>query len=214
MKGSIDLRDYGLDRVRFFLITSTHSLAFLKMKIPYRMFLSASVLLFWTAGAVKAQDHRSPAKQPVIQLAPPPAGQPPEGALPKVKSEIIKPEKNSPGHVFITRKPHEAAMTETFDCKDTVYVLLSGITQRGSHKFEVYWNAPDGKRQEYSKSLFTVDSKSADVYVWLEVQPGTGGKLFSAIDPTAGLEGSIGRWNVKVYMDEKMLADRFFYIAC
>lgn len=183
------------------------------MKIPYRMFLSVSVLLFWTAGAVNAQDYRSPAKQPVKQLAPPPDGQQDE-ALPKVQVEVIKLEKNSPGRVFITKKPHEAAMTETFDCKDTVYVLLSGITQRGQHKFEVYWTAPDGKRQEYSKSLFTVDSKSADAYVWLEIQPGTGGKLLSAIDPTAGLEGSIGRWNVKVYMDEKLLADRFFFIAC
>lgn len=184
------------------------------MKIFYVMFLSVSVLLFWTAGSAKAQNSQFTVKQPVKELAPPPAGQPQDGTLPKVKVEVIKPEKNSPGRVFISKKPHEATMTETFDCKDTVYVLLSGITQRGQHKFEVYWTAPDGKRQEYSKSLFTVDSKSADAYVWLEVQPGTGGKLFSAIDPTAGIEGSLGRWRVKVYMDEKMLADRFFYIAC
>ncbi len=184
------------------------------MKLPYAILLSASLLLFWTACDVRAQDHRPPVKQPVKQLAPPPAAQPADGTLPKVKVEVVRSEKNSPGRVFITKKPHEAVMAETFDCKDTVYVLLSGITRRGQHKFEVYWNAPDGKRQEYSKSIFTVDSKSADAYVWLEVQPGAGGKLFSAIDPTAGLEGSIGRWNVKVYVDEKLLADRFFFIAC
>jgi len=52
------------------------------------------------------------------------------------------------------------------------------------------------------------------VWFWLKLRPGTGGRLLSSIDPSAGMEDFIWLWSVKFYLDGELVARRTFFVSC
>ena len=101
--------------------------------------------------------------------------------------------------------------TDQFDCRSKIYVdfFLSELPEE-HHKLEAFWYNPAGQRQEYTKYEFIGNYAQ----LWLELHPSFGGKLFSGIDPTAGMSDFIGEWKVKVYFDERFLERKVFYVVC
>jgi len=53
-----------------------------------------------------------------------------------------------------------------------------------------------------------------DAWAWLELNPGFGGSLFSKIDPSAGMEKLLGRWRVKIFLDERLVQEKRFIVWC
>lgn len=133
------------------------------------------------------------------------------------KIEITKrtPPPDSDGKVYVTNNLKTRKPVEDFDCKDTVYVLVSDITKKGSHILEVYWIPPSSKmNREYTKVVFTVEEIPMDVYAQLKLNAGLVNKLLSGMDPSAGMEKVIGKWKVNIHMDEKLMEQKFFFLAC
>ncbi|MBI5643552.1 MAG: hypothetical protein HY954_08785 [Deltaproteobacteria bacterium] len=116
--------------------------------------------------------------------------------------------------IVLTNNIKEAKALSSFDCKDKVHVLIPKVKANGAHLLEAYWINPEGKRQQYSRQEFTVGKKPVDVWVWLEFNPASGGRLFSSIDPSAGMGQFVGNWRVRVYLDEKLIEEKDFMVAC
>ncbi|MBI3755120.1 MAG: hypothetical protein HY265_03040 [Deltaproteobacteria bacterium] len=138
-------------------------------------------------------------------------------ALKPKKIEITKkgPSPNGYGRVYVTNDLKTNKPVENFDCTDTVYVIVPDVARKGRHKLEVYWIPPSsGARQEYTKADFAVETMPMDAYALLKFNDGLVGRLFSGIDPSARMEKFIGRWKVKVYMDEKLIANKSFFVIC
>lgn len=133
------------------------------------------------------------------------------------KIEITRREPSPGGYarVYVTNNLKARKPVEDFDCKDTVYVIVSDVARKGSHKLEVYWIPPSpGTQQEYTKTDFAVETMPMDAYAQLKFNASFIGRLFSGIDPSARMEKFIGRWKVKVFLDEKLIANKLFSVIC
>lgn len=111
--------------------------------------------------------------------------------------------------IFLANERGEVA--EVFDCREKVYVYVSGFSP-GNHLIEGFWYNPAGKQQEYTRYEFSF--RGQPVWLWLKLHPSTGGRLFGGIDPGAGMGEFIGKWKVTIYLDGKFLKTLFFYVTC
>lgn len=103
---------------------------------------------------------------------------------------------------------------DNFHCRQKVYVHADFKDLAGrEYTASATWIRPDGKQQDFASHRFRGE-KAAHVWFWLELTPGFGGKLMEGIDPSFGMEGFEGIWKVNLYLDEKIVAEKFFFISC
>lgn len=117
-------------------------------------------------------------------------------------------------NILLTKDSTHRTAQNTFDCKSRIHVVLEGVRTKGSHVLEAYWVSPDGTREQFSRQEFRVNSVPVDAWVWLKLQPGFGGKMLASIDSGAGMDGYIGSWTVKVYLDEHLIDEQGFFVVC
>lgn len=129
------------------------------------------------------------------------------------KVEITKgaPSPDSHGRVLVTNDLTSRKPVELFDCKDTIYVIVSDINSKENYELIVYWFPPYGAPPKLTNISIAAEQ---DAYAQLKFTPEPISRLFSAIDPSAGMEKYMGRWEVKVYMKEKLFKKRHFFVAC
>ncbi len=121
-----------------------------------------------------------------------------------------------PPEVYLTKDLERRVPSESFDCRGKIYVygIFEGLGA-GEHRAEVVWINPDGRVQDHAAHSFRFgDYKKEMVWFWLKLRPGTGGRLLSSIDPSAGMEDFIGLWSVKFYLDGELVARRTFFVSC
>jgi hypothetical protein len=130
-----------------------------------------------------------------------------DGQGTKMAKKAYKP----PEVILITTNQPGGEETNQFDCRSKIYVdfFLSNFSVE-HHKLEAFWYNPVGKRQEYTRYEFTGNR----AYLWLELHSSFGGGLFGRIDPSAGMSDFIGRWEVRLYLDERFLERKGFYVIC
>ena len=115
--------------------------------------------------------------------------------------------------IFLTNNIEEKEEMEHFYCKDRMYAVVSEVKEKGKHMMWAEWISPKGERY-WSQSNFSVADSSLDAWVWLKLNPGFGGSLFSKIDPSAGMEKLLGRWRVKIFLDERLVQEKRFIVWC
>jgi len=67
-------------------------------------------------------------------------------------------------------------------------------------------------RQDYSNFRFS--EANYRVWFWLKLKPAFGGKLLKSFDPSFGMEDFIGTWTARLYLDEKNIAEKHFFVGC
>ncbi|MBI5874563.1 MAG: hypothetical protein HZB81_01735 [Deltaproteobacteria bacterium] len=117
---------------------------------------------------------------------------------------------NKPVLIIMASEPG-GKKTNQFSCRSRVYAdFVFKEKKSGNHMIEAIWIRPDGKRQEHTR----YESAGNRAWLWLELHPSFGGKLFGAIDQSAGMDEFIGEWKLKVYLDGKFLERKSFYVIC
>ncbi len=103
--------------------------------------------------------------------------------------------------------------TDKFDCHDSIYIhgVFSGL-KAVKHEAYAVWFRPDGKAQD--RSSYAVKGADARFWFWLRLSPSFGGKLLKPIDPSYGMGEFIGLWKVDLYLDDKVIATKAFFVAC
>lgn len=104
---------------------------------------------------------------------------------------------------------------DSFDCRSKIYIVFEGtLLRKGRHTLEAIWKNPNGKKQEHTAYQFEAAKEKENIWLWIELHPSFGGKLFGAIGHSLGVENFIGRWIVKLYLDGNFLEKKTFYVIC
>ena len=109
--------------------------------------------------------------------------------------------------------PRRTGETE-FTCSDTVYILIeSPGLEPGVHDVELRWYDPTGERRELTK--FPAHANPGEpIWAWLKLHAPAKSGLVRAVDPSHGMRDFIGRWKVKVLIDDRPAADAAFDMLC
>lgn len=110
--------------------------------------------------------------------------------------------------------PVKTGETE-FTCSDTIYALVEtqGIAA-GIHDIEIHWFDPRDERQELTRFSAQVFGDGTLIWAWLRLHAPDGAGMVRAFDPSLGMRGFIGRWTVKVYIDDKQVTTGTFDVLC
>ncbi len=112
-------------------------------------------------------------------------------------------------------KGEDSVEVNTFDCHQKIFTIIQlNNYEIGVHKIEVKWTDPYGKMREHTNtSLYTSYEKE---FSWssIKLRAGTGANLIAWANPAAGMEGFLGRWTVKVIIDQKTVAEETVDVTC
>ena len=116
--------------------------------------------------------------------------------------------------LFMTNDLQKLTPLEVFDCRDKIYVYIAWKDiDKGVHTLSAIWFNPRGERQEYTKHEFCVlERGKLNTWLWLKLRGG--GMLSKSFDPKAGFTDFIGKWHVKLYLDDNYLTDKYFIVLC
>ncbi|MBI5970410.1 MAG: hypothetical protein HY884_04580, partial [Deltaproteobacteria bacterium] len=79
---------------------------------------------------------------------------------------------------------------------------------------------PDGREQDRANYAIVPTLQRGNAFAdarfwfWLRLTPSFGGKLLKPIDPSYGMDEFIGHWRVDLYLDDKIVATKVFFVAC
>jgi len=115
--------------------------------------------------------------------------------------------------VFMSADVAGRQRSDKFDCHENIYIhgVFSGL-KAVKHEAYAVWFRPDGREQD--RASYAVEGANARFWFWLRLSPSFGGKLLKPIDPSYGMDEFIGLWKVDLYLDEKVIATKVFFVAC
>lgn len=107
-----------------------------------------------------------------------------------------------------------SSLNSEFNCTDKIFAVIDiqGL-RNGEHTLNVDWIDPSGKRREQTTYSFH-RAGSIRITVWLKLHPPRGATLLSAFNPALGMGDFIGRWQIRMRVDQSALAQKWFSVLC
>ena len=107
-----------------------------------------------------------------------------------------------------------SSLSDEFNCADKIFSVIDiqGL-RNGEHTLNVDWIDPSGKRREQTTYSFH-RAGSIRITVWLKLHPPRGATLLSAFNPALGMGDFIGRWEIRMHVDQSALAQKWFSVLC
>ena len=104
--------------------------------------------------------------------------------------------------------------SDEFNCADKIYSLIDiqGL-HNGQHILNVDWIDPSGNRREQTTYSFH-RAGSIRITVWLKLHPPMGATLMSAFNPAWGMGEFIGRWEIRMRVDQSPVTQKWFSVLC
>lgn len=123
--------------------------------------------------------------------------------------------------VYLTNKEENGVPldkpAEQFSCNDKIYGVLE-INRPGAgdgnHTLYATWRNPAGEDQEHTKYPFQLIGGSARLWVWLKLHRSTEAAVVQFLNPSAGMDEFIGKWEIQLYIDGKLISKRQFDVLC
>lgn len=122
-------------------------------------------------------------------------------------------------HVYFTAMesngvPVQQPATE-FSCSDKIFAVieLSGLS-REKHRLDAVWRDPQGKDREFTEYEFQAHNDRERIWVWLKLHRPAEAALVSFINPSAGMDEFIGKWELRVAIDNKPIETKNFSVVC
>ncbi|MDJ0958206.1 MAG: hypothetical protein QNI91_15165 [Arenicellales bacterium] len=126
----------------------------------------------------------------------------------------------TPGHnIYLTASEQEGvplAQPETqFSCNDKIYAVieLDGLS-RDKHKLDAIWRDPRGKDREHTEYEFMVHGNTERIWVWLKLHRPMEAAIVAFMNPSAGMDEFIGKWELHLAIDSKLIDKRSFSVLC
>ena len=106
------------------------------------------------------------------------------------------------------------SLSNEFNCADKIFSVIDiqGL-RNGEHTLNVDWIDPSGKRREQTTYSFH-RAGNVRITVWLKLHPPKGSTLLSAFNPALGMGEVIGRWEIRMRVDQSPLAQQWFSVLC
>jgi hypothetical protein len=107
-----------------------------------------------------------------------------------------------------------SSLSDEFDCADKIFSVIDiqGL-RNGEHTLNVDWIDPSGKRREQTTYSFH-RAGSIRITVWLKLNLPKGATLLSAFNPALGMGEFIGRWEIRMWVDQSPVAQKWFSVLC
>ncbi len=107
-----------------------------------------------------------------------------------------------------------SSSNDEFNCSDRIFSVIDiqGLTN-GEHTLNVDWIDPSGSRREQTTYSFH-RAGSIRITVWLKLHPPSGTTLLSAFNPALGMDEFIGRWEVRISVDQSTMIQKWFSVLC
>ena len=106
------------------------------------------------------------------------------------------------------------SLSEEFNCSNKIFSVINikGLPN-GEHTLNVDWIDPSGKRREQSTYSFH-RAGTIRITVWLKLHPPRGAALLSAFNPAWGMDKFIGRWEIRIRVDQSPVTQKWFSVLC
>ena len=107
-----------------------------------------------------------------------------------------------------------SSSSHEINCADKILSVIDiqGL-RNGEHTLNVDWIDPSGKRREQTTYSFH-RAGSIRITVWLKLHPPSGTTLLSAFNPALGMGEFIGRWEIRMRVDQSALVQKWFSVLC
>ena len=106
------------------------------------------------------------------------------------------------------------SLSGEFNCADKIFSVIDieGL-RNGEHTLNVDWIDPSGTRREQTTHTFH-RAGSIRITVWLKLHPPAGAALLSAFNPALGMGEFIGRWEIRMRVDQSPVTRTWFSVLC
>ena len=121
-------------------------------------------------------------------------------------------------NAFVTRTIENgvpiSSLSDEFNCADKIFAVIDiqGL-RNGEHTLNVDWIDPSGKRREQTTYNFH-RAGHIRITVWLKLRPPRGAALLSAFNPALGMGEFIGRWEIRMRVDQSPVTQKWFSVLC
>ena len=107
-----------------------------------------------------------------------------------------------------------SSSSNEFSCADKIFSVIDiqGLSN-GEHTLNADWIDPSGKRREQTTYSFH-RAGSIRITVWLKLHPPKGATLLSAFNPAWGMDEFIGRWEIRISVDQSPVTRKSFPVLC
>jgi len=107
---------------------------------------------------------------------------------------------------------------DQFECADKIYVVIDAVApgekKSIEHLLVVNWFNPGDRLEQKTRFTFSSYGKGRQVWAWLKLSGSTGSSIGQIFDPSYGMDKFIGKWRVKIVIDNKKLATLPFDVLC
>ncbi len=121
--------------------------------------------------------------------------------------------------IFLTSQARDgvplAEPATEFGCSDRIYAVVTakGLSKT-QHELEAVWRDPHGKERERTRYPFLVRYDEERLWVWLKLHRSPDAALVQFMNPSAGMDEFVGDWNIKFFVDGKLVDQRDFRVIC
>ncbi len=107
-----------------------------------------------------------------------------------------------------------SSSSDEFNCTDKIFSVIDiqGLSN-GQHILNADWIDPSGKRREQTTYNFN-GAGSIRITVWLKLHPPRGATLLSSFNPAWGMDEFIGRWEIRISVDQSPVTQKWFSVLC
>ena len=122
-------------------------------------------------------------------------------------------EVNVPSYTLkLVKKLADPQATSEFDCRERVYLMTTWFQVYGKHRITARWFNPEGTLQDQGHLDFVGQQKETDGWLALEFLNVEDRAASSPLN--AEVARFYGKWKVQVFLDNKFLEEREFFVRC
>jgi len=133
--------------------------------------------------------------------------------LPGLSATGSLAEVNAPSYTLkLVKKLVDPQAASEFDCRERVYLMTTWFQVYGKHRITARWFNPEGTLQDQGHLDFV--GQKNETAGWLALEFLNVEDQATSSHLNAEVAKFYGKWKVKVFLDDKFLEERDFFVRC
>ena len=102
-----------------------------------------------------------------------------------------------------------------FSCHDKIFAVIEvdGLSE-DKHRLDAVWLDPLGKDREHTTYEFMVYGNTTKLWVWLKLHRSMEAAVVAFMNPSAGMDEFIGKWELRIAIDGQPIEKKSFSVNC